>query len=287
MHKRRMGFIGILLSLVFVLAACTASATTTIGQNAQASPSASPTTANGQTVQTTNLATAMRNLEDLNSYVMTIKFQNMRGNLAMFTGTLPEYTVRITRNGSNRHFEVMNSDGNTSLQAWIVDNEMYVSFGSGNPIHLSRDNALVKQITDAITMDQMYYHDLQSQDANYQVIGTDTVNSQQTKVETAAYHFYTQGNNSLFSGLLNGTVESKIWVEMDNNYLVRGDFIMEATASANRNDSASTPASGTTVNGTPLSQFIPNQITNVSGRAEVVVSVSNVNNVSPIAVPGS
>ncbi len=300
MHKRYLGFLGVLFSLVVVLSACTVSGQTTpVTQSAEGtpiagndvnafgtpiargatSPFASPS-ANAN-LEPTNLATAFSNLQDQNSYVMTAKLLNLQGSFAAFTGNLPEATLRVTRNGSNRHLEVMNGD-NTVFEAWVVNDQAYVDLGNG-PTQLSSDNALVKQISGMVSADQILVNSLESKDANYKVVGTEQVNGLDTKVETAQYQFGSKADNRLFFGNMNGTVTSKIWVTQNSNFLMKADFMLNGQVSANSNQSAdATPI----VNGTPISGMSDGTPTANAG-GEVMITISNIGNAPQIQAPSS
>ncbi len=300
MHKRYLGFLGILFSLVFVLAACTVSTQTTpAAQNAQGtplagndvnafgtpiarganSPVASPTST--ASLEPTNLATAFSNLEDQNSYVMTAKLLNVQGAFSLFTGSLPEATIQVNRNGSNRHLKVMNGD-NTVFEAWMVNDQVYVDLGNG-PTQLSSNSTLVQQITGMVSADQTIVNALESKDANYKILGTEQVNGQDTKAEAAQYQFGANANNNLFLGNLNGTVSSKIWVTLDSNYLMKADFMFSAQASANGEQSASDTA---IVNGTPVSGMT-NGTATASANGEIMITITNVGNTPQIQAPTS
>ncbi len=290
MNKRRLGLVGAILSLVFVLAACSTTAgtaTTSTGSStgsneatstsssvgtttAFGTPVASPSSNTGEAV---SLATAFSNLKNQNSYVMTAKLSNLQGTFASIPGVTEQSTVKVERSGSDQHLTITSNDGNTVFQVWQVGDQVWADIGSG-PVKVSKDNSMVAQFLAMVSADQQIVNSLESKDANYQVTGTDSVNGTQTNVETAQYEMSQDNNQSMFFSSDGGAnVDAKIWVAQNGGYLLQGNFTISA------NGSASSPA-GSAIMGTPMSST-----PSANGSADVMITVSQVGQVQSIQAP--
>jgi len=300
MNKRRLGLFGAFIGLVFVLAACsstagtvttstgssgvsglaTSTATSTGSPNAFATPTesgagfgspiASPSSTTSGPV---DLATAFSNLKSQNSYVMTATLSNLQGTFASIPGITEQSTVKIERSGTDQHLTITSNDGNTVFEVWQVGDQVWADIGSG-PVKVSKDNAMVAQFLAMVNADQQIVNSLESNDANYQVTGSDTVNGMQANVETAQYAMTQSSSNSMFfSDSGNGNVDSKIWVAQNGGYLLKGDFTISGNGSASS-------AAGSAMMGTPMSST-----PSANGSAEVTVNVSKIGEVQSIQPP--
>ncbi len=291
MNKRLFGLVGMLLSLVFVLAACGTSTLSTTSTNGQGTPIAGSSNALGTPVargtntmatpgaspmatQTTNLAAAFSNLQSQNSYVMTAKLSNVQGTFANFTGKLQNATLKVERSGNDRHMTITDNNGNTLFQLWQVNGSVWADLGSG-PTKIASNNSMVSQFVSMLGYEQQIINSLESKDANYAVIGTQSVNNMQTVVENARYQLNAKTNSNMFFNNANGTVESKIWVSQSGNYLVRADFVVSAAASNTATPTSGTPVSSTMTGGTPTAV----------GSAQVMINVTNIGQVQSIQPP--
>ncbi len=282
MFRKQIGFVGVLLSLVFVLAACTVETTATpsssTGTGVLASPPSeslsSPMASPASDLQATSLKQAVANLHDLDSYVMTIKLTNIQGSLSALTASLNSGTLKIVRNGQNRHVTAVNANGDTVFQLWNVNGTRYADIGNG-PTQITPSNVFLNELISAYGTNLNMFDSLETSSANYQVTGAATYNGVPSKVELAEYQISTQGGKSLLFGNMNGTVTSLIWVAKDGNYLMKGDFKFNSTGQAN-------------VSGTPVSAVTGNNGTPVANSsAEAVVEISQVNSAPQIQAPAS
>ncbi len=292
MNKRRFGLFGAFIGLIFVLAACSGSSGTpdaagsvSTSTSGSTSTLATPTMSNdrGATVSSAaspfaspaaspasnaiDLATAFKNLQNQNSYVMTVKFTHVEGTFASIPGVTSQSTVKVERSGKDQHLTVISTSGQTAFELWQIGGQVWVNIGAG-PVKVAKDNSMVAGFVAMLGADQRVMNAMESNQATYQVTGTETVDGTQATVETARYAMSHTGDNMFFSNNENTMVNSKIWVAQDGNYLLQGQFSISGNAGA-------TPVAGTTSVGSP----------SASGAADVMVSVSQVGKVQAIQPP--
>ncbi len=281
MNKKRLGFVGILLSLVFILTACatqkTSTPSTSAVTGAQSSPPSesisSATASPASNVQATSLKQAVANLNDLDSYVMTVKLTNVKGSVSATTGALNSGTLKIVRNGQDRQVTALDSNGKTIFQLWNVNGTRYADIGNG-PKQISPSNVFVQQLISMYGTNLDLFNVLETPTANYKVTGTATFNGVPSNVELAQYQINSQGGMNLVFGNISGSVTSVIWVAQDGNYLMKGDFKFESGGQADVNGSAAATVTGT-------------ETSAANAGAEAVVELSQINSAPQIQAPGS
>lgn len=290
MNKRPLGLFGAFFGLIFVLAACSGSSnpstTSSAGSSSVLSTPARTSTTSSATTPTTareaspyvrassspssgaiDLATAFKNLQKQNSYAMTIKFTHVEGTFATIPGVTSQSTVKVERSGKDQHLAVVSSTDHTVFELWQIGGQVWVNIGAG-PVKVAKDNSMVASFVAMLGADQQLMNSMESNQATYQVSGTDTVDGTQATVETAQYTASHTGDSMFLPNNERATVNSKIWVAQDGNYLLKGQFSVSGNAGA-------TPASGMTTAGSP----------SATGAAQVMVSVSQVGKVQSIQPP--
>lgn len=226
MNPRRIGVIGLLLSLMLVLAACGGSnhdATSTAGSDSTSSTSISG-------AQPVGLADAYQKLVDQKSFVMTAELSNLKGSLASLPGITDPTTIKIERTGADRKVQVLTSSGRALFKLWRVDGQLYIDFGLG-PTKSSADASPVKQLAPLLDADQQIINGLAAQNATFTVTGASKVNGVQSNIETARYDL-SQSADSIFSTGANTTVDAKIWVAQEGSYLTKADLTLSESGSS-------------------------------------------------------
>lgn len=231
--------------------------------------------------QAVTLATAFKNLQNQNSYVMTATLDNIRGPFTQMTGDTSHMTLRIERSGNDRHLSVENSKGDTVFQLWQVNGSIWADLGSG-PTRIGSNNAMVTQFTRMLISDQQMIDAVRPSSANWQVAGNDTVNGTPAIVETAKYTV--NGSNSMmFHANSNGTVDSRMWVAQDGNYLLKAQFTFEGSGAASASGSAVSSLVGTPIPGVESATASAT----ANGTGQITIDVTQVGQVQSIQPPSS
>jgi len=304
MHLRRIGLIGAIAGLVFVLAACSATtgtpttssgsgaSSTASGSTAATTPSSTSANPSGSasaslsspmaspTGQAVSLATAFKNLQDQNSYVMTATLDNVGGTFAQMTGDMSHMTLRIERSGNDRHLKVTNGKGDTVFQLWQVNGSVWADLGSG-PTKIGSNNVLVSQFSAMLLSDQQLIDAFSSSSPNWQVVGSDTLNGTAANVLTSQYTI-DGSRGALFHANGNARVDAKMWVAQSGNYLLKAQFTFSGNGAGGASSTAVPSFFGTPIPGAPM-----NATATSNGGGQVTIDVTQIGQVQSIQAPSS